>query len=64
MILVRATGRTITELLEENIWKKIGTEHDAYWITDDNGVEVALGGLHATLRDYARFGMGALSAAV
>ena len=31
-------------------------EEDAYWITDEAGMEFAFGGLNATLRDYARFG--------
>jgi len=56
MILTRTTGRSITDYLEEKIWQKIGTEADAYWITDDLGVELALGGFNATLRDYARIG--------
>ena len=34
---------------------KIGMESDAYMV-DDTGMEVALGGLNATLRDYAKFG--------
>ena len=31
-------------------------EHDAYWVTDDEGVEFAAGGLTATLRDFAKLG--------
>ena len=31
-------------------------EHGAYYITDNLGIEMALGGLNATLRDYAKFG--------
>ncbi len=56
MILVRATGRSISEYMEEKLWKKMGTEQDAFWLVDKNKMEVALGGLNATLRDYARFG--------
>ncbi len=56
MILVRATGKSISEYMEEKIWTKIGTEKDAYWLIDNNKMEVALGGLNATLRDYGRFG--------
>lgn len=56
MILTRSTRRTIADYLQEKIWQKIGTEADAYWITDNLGVELALGGLNATLRDYARIG--------
>ncbi|MGB1250615.1 MAG: serine hydrolase domain-containing protein [Candidatus Promineifilaceae bacterium] len=56
MILMRATGRSVTELLEQWLWQPLGMEHDAYWIVDRKGVEMALGGLNATLRDYAKFG--------
>ena len=31
-------------------------ESDAYYITDKGGVDMALGGLNATLRDYSKFG--------
>lgn len=56
MIIVKATGKSLTEYLEEKIWKPIGTEFDAYWIVDANGMEMALGGLNATLRDFAKLG--------
>ncbi|WP_107037244.1 serine hydrolase domain-containing protein [Brumimicrobium mesophilum] len=56
MIIVKATGKSLTEYLEEKIWKPIGAEFDAYWIADGEGMEMALGGLNATLRDYAKLG--------
>jgi len=56
MIIRSATGKKMHELLEEKIWSKIGMESDAFWIADDVGVSFILGGLNATLRDYARFG--------
>jgi CubicO group peptidase (beta-lactamase class C family) len=56
MLLVRATGRSLAAYLEEKIWQPLHMEHDAYWLLDDAGMELALGGLNATLRDYARFG--------
>lgn len=56
MLLVRATGRSLAALLEEKLWQPLHMEHDAYWLLDDAGMELALGGLNATLRDYARFG--------
>ena len=56
MLLVRTTGQTIAEYMEEKLWQPLGMERDAYWITDDSGMELAFGGLNATLRDYARFG--------
>lgn len=56
MVLKNATGKTLSEYLEEKIWKKIGMESNAKWLVDDTGMELAFGTLNATLRDYARFG--------
>ena len=56
MIIVRTTGKSLTEYLEEKIWKKIGMEHNGYWLVDGYGMEMALGGLNATVRDYAKMG--------
>lgn len=53
-IIKNTTGRGLAEYMEEKLWKKIGTEHDAYW-TLSNGTELAMGGLSVSLRDYARF---------
>ncbi|MBW2725866.1 MAG: serine hydrolase [Deltaproteobacteria bacterium] len=57
MLLTRVTGVSLATYLEEKIWQPIGMEHDAYWMLDSSGMEVALGGLNASLRDYARFGL-------
>jgi len=57
MVLMEATGKSLTELLEEYIWKPVGMEADAYWLVDGDGAELAFGGLNAVLRDYARFGL-------
>lgn len=53
-VIKNATGRSLEEYMEEKLWKKIGTAHDAYW-TLSNGTELAMGGLSVSLRDYARF---------
>lgn len=53
-VIKNATGRSLAEYMEEKLWKKIGTAHDAYW-TLSNGTELAMGGLSVSLRDYARF---------
>lgn len=57
MLLVEVTNKSISENLTDEIWVKIGMENDAYYMVDDTGMEVALGGLNATLRDYAKFGL-------
>ena len=42
----------LKDYLYEKLWNKIGMEDEAYFIVDNDGVEMALGGLNATLRDY------------
>ncbi|MEQ8238436.1 MAG: serine hydrolase [Cyclobacteriaceae bacterium] len=56
MILVEATGESITDFMQTRLWNKIGAESPAYWIRDKAEMEFALGGLNVTLRDYARLG--------
>lgn len=54
-IVSNATGKSLSKYMEEKIWSQIGVENDAYW-TLSNNKELANGGLHISLRDYARFG--------
>lgn len=56
MLLTNATGRTITDYMQEKLWTPLGMESDAYWMVDDEGMEMAFGGLNATARDYAKLG--------
>ena len=56
MILVRTTGKSLTEYLQEKIWQPLGMEYNCYWLADDQNMEMALGGLNVTLRDYAKLG--------
>ena len=53
-VVANATGCTLSEYMSEKIWSEIGVEQDAYW-TLSGGKELANGGLHIALRDYARF---------
>ena len=57
MLLQEVTGMSVTQNLQEKIWNKVGMENDAYYMIDDTGMEVALGGLNASVRDYAKFGL-------
>ncbi len=57
LLLMQVTGKTITELTQEYLWNPMGMEHDGQWIIDNEGNEMALGGLNASLRDYAKMGM-------
>ncbi|MDE1146475.1 MAG: serine hydrolase [Azospirillaceae bacterium] len=56
--LVRAaTGRFLADYLAEKIWFPCGMEQEArWWLEAPEGLEVAGSGLHACLRDFARFG--------
>ena len=56
MVLTRATGKSLTHYLTEKIWQPLGMEHQAFWLADDNNMELALGGLNVSLRDYAKLG--------
>jgi CubicO group peptidase (beta-lactamase class C family) len=52
----RASGKSLSELVSELIWSKIGADRQGYYLVDPMGTEVAMGGLNATLRDLARLG--------
>ncbi|NNC97387.1 MAG: serine hydrolase [Gammaproteobacteria bacterium] len=56
MVLRNATKQSNKEYLIEKLWNKLGSERDAYYLTDGNGIAFVLGGLNMTTRDYARFG--------
>lgn len=53
-VITNAAGKSLAEFMEEELWRKLDTGHDAYW-TLSNGRELAMGGLSVSLRDYARF---------
>jgi CubicO group peptidase (beta-lactamase class C family) len=61
LIVRRTTGKSLSAYLAEKIWAPAGMEYDASWSLDAGGQEQAAGGLHATLRDTARFGLIALA---
>ncbi len=56
MLLTRATGRSITDYMQEKLWNPMGTENAAYWLADSQNMEMVFGGLNATARDYAKLG--------
>jgi CubicO group peptidase (beta-lactamase class C family) len=55
-ILRRVTGLSLSDLLAQRIWSRLGVEQDGYFLVDSAGTEGAGGGLNVTLRDLARFG--------
>lgn len=56
MILRKVTGKDLHTYFQTELWNKLGSEQDVYYLTDGHGVAFALGGLNMTTRDYARFG--------
>jgi len=56
LVLRAATGKSLSDYLQEKIWQPIGTEADARWLVDAEGFELAHFGFNAVLRDYARLG--------
>lgn len=56
MLLVNATGKSITEYMTEKLWHPMGAESPGHWLIDNEGMEMAFGGLNATARDYAKIG--------
>ncbi len=57
MVLRAATDKTIMEYMQEKLWSKLGSEQDAFYITDSTGEPMVLGGLNMISRDYGRMGM-------
>jgi CubicO group peptidase (beta-lactamase class C family) len=53
----RMTGRRLPDLIEAELWSRIGAKHDACISVDRSGYGLAQGGFNATLRDFARFGL-------
>ena len=58
MVLERATGRSLSEYLQEKIWKPLGMEYPAIWSLDHDGdgIELAATLLEARAIDFAKFG--------
>lgn len=55
-LLVRATGQSITDYMQQHLYEPLGMQHDGYWLLDAHGREMAFGGLNLTARDFAKLG--------
>jgi CubicO group peptidase (beta-lactamase class C family) len=55
-IISRVSGKSVTELASERLWRPLGVEQDAYQTVDGKGVPFAGGGITAGLRDLGRLG--------
>lgn len=57
-VLIRATGKSVSQLTQEWLWGPMGAESEARWmLASTDSAESTGGGFNATLRDYARFGV-------
>jgi CubicO group peptidase (beta-lactamase class C family) len=57
MVVERATGKTIQELLQEKLWQPLGAETTATWNVDKKGRALAFSAINATARDFAKLGL-------
>ena len=57
ILLVRVTGKSISDYMTEKLWHPLGMEAEGQWILDEEGFELTMGGLAASARDYAKLGL-------
>ncbi len=56
MLLTKATGRSVSSYMQEKLCEPLGMESRSYWILDHTGMELVLGGLNMSARDFAKIG--------
>ncbi|PMO27870.1 serine hydrolase domain-containing protein [Vibrio breoganii] len=56
-LIARVSGQPLQKFVAENIWSKLGVEHDAGFMADMTFTPIATGGFTTTLRDFARVGI-------
>ena len=56
VVLRAATGKAPSDYLAEKLWRPMGAEADATWITAPDGLERGAAFFNATLRDWGRLG--------
>lgn len=54
--LMQATGKSLSTLASEWLWKPLGAKRYAAWHTDNKGNELAYCCFNSNARDFARFG--------
>jgi CubicO group peptidase (beta-lactamase class C family) len=57
ILLVRVSGESLTDYMTKRLWHPLGMEHNGLWTLDEQGYELAMGGLAAAARDYAKLGL-------
>ena len=56
MVLRGATGESIADYFKKHLWDKIQPEADTFYLTDELGEPMVLGGLNMRAVDYLKFG--------
>jgi CubicO group peptidase (beta-lactamase class C family) len=56
-VIERVTGQSLSNMIGELIWRRMGAEHDGLLLQNERGYPIAHAGMVATLRDVARFGL-------
>jgi len=56
-LLEEVTGKSVAQILTDEVWSPMGAEADALMTVKFKGVAVSHGGMAARLRDVARFGL-------
>ncbi len=57
ILLVRVTNQSLTDYMTDRLWHPLGMEHKGLWVLDEQGIELAMGGMAASARDYAKLGL-------
>jgi CubicO group peptidase (beta-lactamase class C family) len=57
ILLSRVTGKTVTDYMTQKLWHPLGMESEGQWTLDEEGLELTMGGLAASARDYAKLGL-------
>jgi CubicO group peptidase (beta-lactamase class C family) len=55
-LIAAATGRSITDYMQEKLCEPLGMEYPGYWLVDSRGREMVFAGLNLTARDFAKLG--------
>ena len=63
ILVMKATGKPLTQYLQEKIWQPAGMEQQATWLLNKTGNEISGCCIQAAARDYARFGQFILEGA-
>ena len=56
LVLRAATGKSVAQYLGDRLWRPMGAEADATWITGPDDIERGAAFFNATLRDWGRLG--------